>query len=78
MTQDMSRKELKNVLKFIQDKGACYESEVWNHFVRSDTIEERARVVKAIETLCYKDLIHHEYNEDGQCVVKDSRILYGS
>lgn len=74
----MSTKELKCVLKFIQNKGACHESEVWNAFVLSDTIEERARVVKAIEILCYKDLILHGYNEDGECIIKDSRVIYGS
>lgn len=78
MIEAMSTKELRCVLKFIQEKGACHESEVWNRFVRSDTIEERARVTQAIETLNLKELIEHGYNEDGELVVKDSRVIYGS
>lgn len=78
MISPMSTKELRIVLKFIQEKGACHESEVWTKFVRSDTIEERARVTDAIETLNLKELIEHGYNEDGELVVKDSRVIYGS
>jgi len=78
LIEAMSTKELRVVLKFIQEKGACHESEVWSRFVRSDTIEERARVTQAIETLNLKELIEHGYNEDGELVVKDSHVIYGS
>jgi hypothetical protein len=74
----MSRKELKNMLSFIQNKGACYESEVWAAFIKDESDEEKARVVSGINTLAMKGLIEQRLNEEAEPIIVDSDVLYGS
>jgi len=72
----MSTHELKNVLNYIREKGSCTETDIWNTFVKSDTIEERTRVMKQLITLEQKGLINYGTDQKGFSFINYHNISY--
>lgn len=72
----MSKKELKNVLDFVTERGAVHESEIWKAFMKSDSKHEQVRIKWIIEDLNMKGLIEHGYNKQGDCIVRPAKIIY--
>lgn len=66
----MSKKELRCVLNFIKEQGACHESVVWHKFMKNESGHEQIRVKWIVEDLSMKGLIQHAYNKEGHCIVK--------